>query len=187
MKLVRSLLHEKERARSAELVTEAFVASESFERATHIATYLPHQNELDTSGIVQATWQARKCCYLPVVAVENKDMAFVRYEQDTILQANYYGILEPVHPTFIEKLSLDIVLMPLVAFDKAGFRLGMGAGFYDRTFAYLAQSQKYANPLLIGLAYSVQETDDVFHDSWDIPLHAVVTEQGMRWFIRNSR
>jgi len=161
---------------------QAFVASACFQEATHIASYLAYDSELDTRGIIQAIWEAGKHCYLPVVNKESKDMAFLRYEENTVLLSNDYGILEPSQSTLIQKTALDIVLVPLLAFDQAGYRLGMGAGFYDRAFADLADATHHTKPLLIGLAYSQQETDDVFHDSWDIPIHAVVTELGVRWF-----
>ncbi|MDO7653149.1 MAG: 5-formyltetrahydrofolate cyclo-ligase, partial [Porticoccus sp.] len=72
----------------------------------------------------------------------------------------------------VPPLGLDLILLPLVAFDHRGNRLGMGGGFYDRT---LARQKNFTR--LIGLAQSCQETDSIAHQPWDITLHAIVTEK----------
>ena len=81
-----------------------------------------------------------------------------------------FGIMQP--PPDNEMVSPDVILMPLLAFDAAGNRLGQGGGHYDRALAALPGA------IRIGVAWSVQQIDAVPADSWDIPMHAVVTEKG---------
>jgi 5-formyltetrahydrofolate cyclo-ligase len=71
---------------------------------------------------------------------------------------------------------LDLVLTPLVAFDAQGHRLGMGGGFYDRSFAYLLRHSRWLRPRLIGLAYDFQRQTRLPHQPWDVPLHAIATD-----------
>lgn len=102
----------------------------------------------------------------------------MEFTAETHLVPNRFGIPEPQQgpahklPTHL----LDVVLMPLVGFDRAGSRLGMGGGFYDTTFAFKQQNPK-GKPLLIGLAHSCQEVDSLQADNWDIPLGAIATEK----------
>jgi 5-formyltetrahydrofolate cyclo-ligase len=92
------------------------------------------------------------------------------------MRANRYGILEPkLNCSQICPLpELDYVLMPLVAFDKFGNRLGMGGGFYDRTLARLYE-QHWQQPQLIGLAHACQQVDELPIESWDVPLKTIIT------------
>jgi 5-formyltetrahydrofolate cyclo-ligase len=76
--------------------------------------------------------------------------------------------------------QLDAVIVPLLGFDNNGNRLGMGGGYYDRSFAFRKQRRAWRRPLLIGVAYSFQQVDAIQTEPWDIPLDAVITEQEFR-------
>lgn len=106
---------------------------------------------------------------------ENKTLQFAIYQKGDRLQLNKYGIQEPV-PTAkrIDIHQLDIVIMPLVAFDQAGRRLGAGGGYYDRTFA------ERRGLCLLGLGYAVQEADSLPQEPWDVLMTGVVTEKGIK-------
>jgi 5-formyltetrahydrofolate cyclo-ligase len=90
---------------------------------------------------------------------------------------NRYGIFEPRDTGRVALSSLDMLIIPLVGYDRLGNRLGMGSGYYDRHLVSLRDLQL---PLRVGIAYSLQEIDLVGIDSWDVPLHGVVNERG--WF-----
>ena len=156
-----------------------------FQQSQQIACYLAFQNEFDTQPILQAIWQAGKQCYLPVLIEEiagKPSLEFVQYHEGDPLQTNRYSILEPKqHTTKIAPDQLDLVITPLVAFDGSGHRLGMGAGYYDRTFAFLHQ-KKLTSPALLGLAYEIQRVENVPADPWDIALAGVVTEERLTVF-----
>ena len=104
------------------------------------------------------------------------------YAADSTLQRDYFGIPEPiVRPRYqLRARDLDCVLLPLVAFDAQGFRLGMGGGYYDSSFAFLGQPPQRSKPRLIGLAYGFQYIQQLPRDPWDITLDGVVTEQGLQ-------
>ena len=94
------------------------------------------------------------------------------------LRANVFGINEPKpHKPRLTAKHFDAVLMPLVAFDRNGNRLGMGAGFYDRSFAFRNQTAQLKRPLLIGLAHHSQEANSIISDSWDVTLDAIITDR----------
>lgn len=93
-------------------------------------------------------------------------------------QRNRLGILEPqIGRDHLIAQEFDAVLVPLLAFDRQGNRLGMGGGFYDRAFAFKHQSSYRKRPLLIGLAHHFQEAKSLATQNWDVPLDAIITDQ----------
>lgn len=150
-----------------------------FYAARRIAFYLPNDGEIDTTPLIETAWRRRKAVYLPVLepSKENR-LLFAPYRPGDGLAANEFGIPEPdVHPRdLVSGRNLDLVLTPLVGFDTRGNRLGMGGGFYDRSFAYLRLRRHWLQPKLVGLAYELQRVDALDGQDWDVPLTAIVTE-----------
>jgi 5-formyltetrahydrofolate cyclo-ligase len=97
------------------------------------------------------------------------------WEESAPLYPSGFGTLAP--DELAPKVDPDVVLVPLLGFDKHGTRLGYGGGYYDRTLASLGKK-----PKLVGLAFAAQEIDDIPRDGHDVPLDAVVTEIGVRHF-----
>jgi len=95
------------------------------------------------------------------------------------MQINQFGIAEPmVSPRYYLRAdALDLLLVPLVAFDVNGNRLGMGGGFYDRTLAYLKRRQHWCRPYLLGIAHDFQRVESLKRADWDIPLQAILTNK----------
>ncbi len=154
------------------------------QRAERIAAYLGNDAEMDPQPLIERLWAVGKRVYLPVV--RRPRMWFVPYTPDSRFVVNRYGIPEPnVAPDArIPVTALDLVLMPLVAFDDAGNRLGMGGGYYDRTFAFLQRRRHWRSPRLVGLAYEVQRLASLPVEPWDMPLAGIVTERGLQHFTR---
>jgi 5-formyltetrahydrofolate cyclo-ligase len=152
-----------------------------FASASEISCYLPRPSEFDTTAIIDAVWGAQKNCYVPLLAEgDEKHLHFMRYLPDAVLSLNRYKIYEPeTRGEFFPPQRLDLVLMPLFGFDRAGHRLGSGGGYYDRTFAF---KKSAAKPLLIGVAYARQELDQLPHDTWDVPLDGILTETAFDLF-----
>lgn len=152
---------------------------DAFQSANNIALYLANDGELSPEILLQQCSQLGKQCYLPVVAADQQ-MSFALYQQGARLQANQFGILEPLScAPRIPAEDLDLVFMPLVGFDRSGARLGMGGGYYDRAFDFLDSaggSPQAQGPKLFGLAHSLQEVERLEVASWDIPLDAIITE-----------
>jgi len=147
-------------------------------RSKHIAFYLPNDGEIDPRPLIRFLERCGKQCYLPRLHADGSNRVwFVRYRSGEKLSDNRYGIPEPrVQEQQLPAWALQVVLMPLVGFDRSGNRLGMGGGFYDRTFAF-KRSKPYSRPLLIGLAHSVQEVAALPTESWDMPLDIIATEK----------
>ena len=112
---------------------------------------------------------------LPVVESAQR-MSFRRYRLGDPVRRNRFRIAEPAGGRCVTLISLSVVLMPLVAFSDEGRRIGMGGGFYDR---YFAAAQR---PLMVGVAHELQRLQHIQHRDWDVPLDAVVTEGGWRYF-----
>ncbi len=162
---------------AAKILTEQTV----FQSSTMIACYLPVKDEFDTLPMIEAIWRAKKHCYLPVLT-EEKSLQFVQYDYGDVLHPNRYSILEPLDQSRrVPPEQLDIMLLPLLAFDRAGTRLGMGGGYYDRTLAFL-QERGGEKPKLIGVAYAVQEAKWLPSEPWDVGLEGVVTDRGFYLF-----
>ena len=109
-------------------------------------------------------------------------MIFVPFTQATAFRRNWYGIDEPESALRSQKFlrELDVVLVPMVAFDHQGHRLGNGAGYYDRVLRRrLDRSRAWRRPLLIGIAYSAQEAECIERAPWDVAVDCVVTERGV--------
>jgi 5-formyltetrahydrofolate cyclo-ligase len=132
---------------------------------------------MDPAPLLELLWSAGKQVYLPVlVPFSRQKLWFARFSPGDMLACNRFGIPEPVRRSLIKPLALDLVLTPLVAFDTAGHRIGMGGGFYDRTFAFLQRRQHWHKPNLVGLAYELQKQATIKPNNWDVPLDAIATE-----------
>jgi 5-formyltetrahydrofolate cyclo-ligase len=180
MREKRSLLSPETRAAFSEKLTQHLLNLSLLQNSQHIAAYIAHHHEIDPSTFVKKCFELNKTCYLPVLDKDKPDhLIFVRYRPNDPLVPNRYDIPEPIvtDQTIFSANLLDLVLIPLVAFDSKGDRLGMGKGYYDRTFAFM-NDQQLKKPALIGLAYSFQQVEEIVLEPWDVPLHGVVTEEG---------
>lgn len=150
-----------------------------FKNAKTIAAYIPVGGELDPLPLVTQETSAQQELLLPVLRpVNRKKLWFAHWQAGDALRLNRYGIPEPYvdkHP--LPTWTIDVILMPLVAFDRNGNRIGMGGGYYDRTLAFTKRLHHFSRPLLAGYAYSFQEVDNIEATAWDIPLDVVVTEK----------
>ena len=109
-------------------------------------------------------------------------MSFVPITPTTDFGINWYGIEEPVTGLRGQKFlrELDTVLVPTVAFDARGHRLGMGAGYYDRAMQRRRdRSRAWRRPLLVGIAFGFQEVAAIEPQPWDVALDMIVTERGV--------
>ena len=157
-------------------IIDALEARRTETMPARIAAYWPHRGEPDLRPWLQALWNHDVTVALPVLGGPG-DMTFRVWRRDADLAPNRYGIPEPADGEHIGVDAFDWVLMPTVAFDHQGHRVGMGGGYYDRALSGVNGKDR---PLRIGIAFSSQQVDNIAARHWDIPLHAVVTEKG--WF-----
>lgn len=147
-------------------------------RTRHIACYLPFDGEIDTAPIIAELLRRKKKVYLPVL--DGKRLRFARYRRSSTMHRNRFNISEPsADGEQLKPWALQLVMLPLVAFDAEGRRLGMGAGFYDRTLAFIRYLPKLRRPLLMGLAHDLQQAEALASEEWDIDLDWVVTDRGI--------
>jgi 5-formyltetrahydrofolate cyclo-ligase len=97
------------------------------------------------------------------------------WHPDQRLQANRYGIDEPISSNICQPTQHSLILLPLVAFDQKGTRLGMGSGYYDRLLGPCAETR--SSPIFVGVAYDFQQVELIEKQDWDVPLDAVVTDR----------
>jgi len=151
-------------------------------RLRHLALYWPADGEVDLRPLL-AMQTVRQQHYLPIL-VRGSRLRFAALTASSSLYPNRFGIPEPrVQPRkLLRPTQLDAVLMPLVGFDEHGNRLGMGGGFYDRSFAFRHARRRWRKPLLIGVAFELQRCPTLPAAAWDVPLDGIVTEHGLRLF-----
>ena len=144
----------------------------------HVSVFWSLDDELDTRPILHCLhWLGAKPL-LPRMRGRGQPLAFHPWHPGMMLQPGPLGVMQP--PPDAPEAVPEIVLTPLLGFDRRGHRLGYGAGYYDRTFAALAAAGHH--PLRCGVALSIQEIDAVPETADDIPLDMVVTEAGMTRF-----
>lgn len=143
----------------------------------HIGIYLSNDGELDTSLIIKQLWDEGHTLYLPLIhPFCSGYLLFQKYEKNSPMTPNRYGILEPqLNCSQVSPVTqLDILFTPLVGFDLAGNRLGMGGGYYDRTLANYYRNE-LTKPDIIGLAHECQQVKQLPTESWDVPLKTIIT------------
>ena len=179
MRTRRRALSEQSRSVAARQLAYNVAHSYFFKTGFRIACYLPNDGEIDPHPIIRKIWKMRKICYLPVLSSPyHNHMCFAPYQTGDKLIKNEFGIPEPaVSPrALIPARQLDVVFAPLVAFDLSGNRLGMGGGYYDKTFSFLTHRTKWRKPHLVGIAYDFQQVGNLDHFPWDVPLGSIITD-----------
>ena len=148
-----------------------WIQSEGFDA---VMLYLNMGSEVETDGLLERLLHAGKHVCAPVVDTDQTRLIPRRIRDGKIeLVRHRYGMLEPspVCPIF-PRSQLQLIIVPGIAFDCKGYRLGYGKGFYDR----FLENCPYAIP--IGLAYQIQIVEDTFPQVWDVPVQRIFTEMG---------
>ena len=117
----------------------------------------------------------KKKIFAPVIT-KNNEMLFREVSANSDVLDNEYGIPEPVSGNFLSPRKLDIVITPLLAFDDQRNRIGMGGGYFDRTFSFLSQRSNFVKPKLIGVAFDFQKVEKISANPWDIRVFCTITE-----------
>ena len=182
----RQALSQKQQEVAAEQLCSNLLADPDYQAADTVAFYLPFDGEISPLNILSHAFEQGKTCCLPVLDAVLPELHFVECRTGAVLQSNRYGIEEPAFNTanLVPPAQLDIIFLPLVAFDLQGTRLGMGKGYYDRTLSAFKASGLAGKPLLIGLAHECQRVAHLERADWDVPLDRIVTDQSV-YFARS--
>ncbi|RAL22023.1 5-formyltetrahydrofolate cyclo-ligase [Thermoflavimicrobium daqui] len=173
MILVRKQLSPQYITQSSQQISEKLVQSSFFIDADVILFYMAIRSEVDLRAAMKSAWQLGKQIALPKVNPKERTMNCYRIDSFSELELGSYGIVEPPSdPTKeIDPGTIPLVIVPGVAFDPLGFRLGYGGGYYDRFFS------KYTSCIRVGVAYPEQIVATVYPESHDQPMHLIVTPQ----------
>lgn len=146
-----------------------------------VGIFLSLPEEIDTTILIQKLWQAQYEVCLPVVVKKDAPLQWEEYYPDIQLSPDAQGILAPVleKNTYRRNIVPEFVIMPLVGYDKCGNRLGMGGGYYDRSFAGKIRGQA---PWLVGFAYACQAVEELPIRPWDVPMDALANEHTLLRF-----
>jgi 5-formyltetrahydrofolate cyclo-ligase len=142
-----------------------------------VAAYWATAEELDAAALI-ALAERRGCrVFLPQIERRRLGRRMRFLESTGRHRANRYGIPEPEGPQFVSPRCLDVVFLPLIGFDRSGMRLGAGAGYYDRAFAFRRIRTAWHAPLLVGIGFALQEVARLAPAAHDVPLDLVITER----------
>lgn len=177
---LRELLRQRRRALSpdqqraaADGVVQQIHALRHWHDAQCVGLYLAADGEVDTGPLAKEGRAVGKELFLPVISADNS-LTFAVWEHGANLRPNRFGIPEPPPESMRrEATHLDLLIVPLVGWDRSGGRLGMGGGFYDRSLC------GQPRPLLIGLAHDCQEVSQLPRDSWDVPVDFIATDTAL--------
>ena len=176
---LRRQLGDTEQQHHATLISDRIDRMLAFKAGLRISAYLAFQGEISLSPWIERN-QHRHRVFLPRLyeTIEPR-LRFAPLTDDTRWMKNRFGILEPRGHwgATLAAQRLDIMLVPLVAFDRQGNRLGMGGGYYDRSIGFRRQRRRWRRPLLIGVAHALQEHAGLPCQPWDAQLDCIITER----------
>ena len=160
--------------RAGEQVCQQLLDSKKLKTNQIVAVYWPLGDELDPMPLLNRLHALGHQTLLPVMLGAGKPLLFRKWESNDSLKTAQFGTYEPCEDKPV--LKPDVILAPLLAFDRHGYRLGYGGGFYDRTIENLRQTESVS---VFGVAYAAQEMNQVVRGPFDQPLDAVITELGV--------
>ena len=177
MRNLRRSLTPVAQSRAAFRLSKRLQTMREFHRARHVALYLAADGEISLHVFLRECLRQRKQVYLPCVK-QNGSLEFRLYAGRLSLTRNRYSLFEPkAGNKQIRAQKLDVVYVPLVAFDASGGRLGMGGGYYDRSFAF--KNKKCGKPWLFGVAHELQRVESLVCEPWDLRLDAVISDRSV--------
>jgi 5-formyltetrahydrofolate cyclo-ligase len=174
----RAALGAGDRIAAATGLVEHLDAISEFLTDANVAGYWAVAGELPLAAIVGGLRARGQTYFLPIVD-DQKRLQFAPWWPGMAIAANRFGIPEPsdTNHAHLAPDAMDVVLVPLLGFDRHGHRLGFGGGYYDRSFAFLRDVERPSKPLLVGIGYAAQEVEHIEPRDWDVMLDYVATER----------
>ena len=168
-------MHADARTRASAIICQRVIRCREFSSSCFVGCFLPMDDEVDTRDIIERAWRANKRIFVPVLRARHK-MSFREIRPESTLEQNWFGIWEPSSGDFISPRNLDIVVTPIVAYDRQNNRIGMGGGYYDRCFSFLRHRKQWLRPKLVGVAFECQKIEKITPNAWDIRLYRVISD-----------
>ena len=173
------------RQEASQAIYDRLFALDIWQNATQICAYMSIRGEIDTLPIIRKALADGKSVALPCTTT-GADEGQMVFRQLTLpmkqLEVGRFGIPEPPQtcPTLaVSQMQNTVMLLPALAFDRLGYRLGYGGGYYDR---YLAQAKEQSISLLgVGLVFDELVADTLPHHPHDIPAHLIITQRRIDW------
>ena len=164
--------------RAAQELAERIVELPEYCQAQRIAAYHAVNGEIGLTPVIDHALAQGKEIYLP--NLDQQALRFSPYFHGQKMRINKFRLPEPdvSDSAMLSPEALDLVLAPLVVFDSNRNRIGMGGGFYDRSFAF-RKSTGQSTPVLIGVAHEMQKVDRIVPEEWDVRLDMIVTDQAI--------
>ena len=161
-----------ERGTASDSINRQLLRSRRFRNSNAIGVYLATHDEVDLDAFIWSAWARGKRIYAPRVA-HNHEMFFLQLLPESRLIRNQYGIWEPDEGAGVSPRELDWIILPMVAYDNDGHRIGMGGGYYDRALAFARHRHRSVKPWLTGAAFACQEALHIIANPWDIGVSRV--------------
>ena len=176
-KMKRAEMSKADARENSSVISELFLNSELYKNAKCIMLYMPLGNEVDTKDITKAAFKDGKKVVLPVTDNKNNIIPYF-VKKDTEFQTGAFSVKEPIGTEKANTKEIDLVIVPGIAFDKSGNRIGFGKGCYD---GFL----KNINAVKVGICYEFQMCDEISADLFDVKMDYVITEKGI--FLTSSQ
>jgi 5-formyltetrahydrofolate cyclo-ligase len=163
---------------ASKALAQKIVALDAYHRAQRLAVYFAVNGEIGLDPLIDHALAAGKQVYLP--NLDQQSLRFSPYFRGQKMRINKFRLSEPdvADDQMLSPAELDLVLTPLVVFDASRNRIGMGGGFYDRSFA-MRQDAAVSRPQLVGVAHEMQKAEQIVPEAWDVRLDMVVTDQAI--------
>jgi 5-formyltetrahydrofolate cyclo-ligase len=161
---------------AAAALSERILGLEDYKRCSRLAVYFAVNGEISLQPVIDHALATGKAVYLP--NLDQQSLRFSPYFHEQKMRINKFRLPEPDvdDAEMLAPQQLDLVLAPLVVFDERCNRIGMGGGFYDRSFAF-RKNPEMTRPVLIGVAHEFQKAEQIVPEDWDVRLDMVITDE----------
>lgn len=162
----------KKRVQADNKIYQRLIDSDIY-RGDNIFVYISFRSEVDTKLLIIKMLRDRKNIFVPKISDKTNDMEAIRITSLNELEENRFGTLEPVtYDNAVDPKIIDVILMPGIAFDNEGSRIGFGKGYYDK---YIKRARRDVKK--VGLAYDLQIVDKIDKDDYDESVDYIITEK----------
>jgi len=175
---LRAALDQESLDQAASCLGKQICGMPEFEQSQRIAVYFAVNGEISLDPVIDSALAQEKQVYLP--NLDQRSLRFSPYFRQQKMRINRFRLPEPDvgDDEMLAPEALDLVLAPLVVFDAMRNRIGMGGGYYDRSFEF-RKNRDRLKPILIGVAHELQKVSRLKPESWDVRLDLIVTDQAV--------